>query len=632
MSLRFYTPLLFFIFSLPVFSQENFSTLTISSNLKENANAVVRYDRTDIEISSRKSMNVLKRRVVTVYNESGLGSINAAEYFDEATSVKSIEAHVYNSMGEEIKKIKKKDFKEQSATGSSIITDSRIIYLDYTPVQYPFTIVYESEIQSSNTAFIPSWNPAGDFYTGIEKSVFTIQYNPELGFRHKEYNFENLNLIAEEAGNKLSLSIENIPAFKHEEYMPYAKILPKALFSLSKFTLEEVEGQSDSWESFGLWMYNTLLTGTDELSEETVAKIKNLTSSETDTLKKARMVYEYMQSKTRYISIQLGIGGWKPMTAMDVDRLGYGDCKALSNYTRALLKAVGIDSYYTIIYAGGDKNDIRSDFVSMQGNHAILAIPYKGDYVWLECTSQTIPFGFQGRFTDDRLALLVKPEGGEVVRTHVYEEEENSQFSKGSYTITAGGGITGQLNITSKGTQYDTKYYLVSKSEEDLHKRYKSYFGNINNLKLTRTDILNDKKSLKFTEDISLEAEDYCSTSGNRIMFVVNAFNQYDNVPQRYRKRINPFEVDRGFHDFDEVVINLPEGFEIEAVPQPVEIKEKFGEYRVECTVVSPSQLLYKRTLITNSGLFEKDDYELYRQFREKIARNDNSKVVLVKK
>ena len=115
-------------------------------------------------------------------------------------------------------------------------------------------------------------------------------------------------------------------------------------------------------------------------------------------------------------------------------------------------------------------------------------------------------------------------------------------------------------------------------------------------------------------------------------MFVVNAFNQYDNVPQRYRKRINPFEVDRGFHDFDEVVINLPEGFEIEAVPQPVEIKEKFGEYKVECTVVSPSQLLYKRTLITNSGLFEKDDYELYRQFREKIARNDNSKVVLVKK
>ena len=58
--------------------------------------------------------------------------------------------------------------------------------------------------------------------------------------------------------------------------------------------------------------------------------------NETDPIEKAKIVYKYMQEKTRYISVQVGIGGFKPMLAKDVDRLGYGDCKALSNYTKAL--------------------------------------------------------------------------------------------------------------------------------------------------------------------------------------------------------------------------------------------------------------------------------------------------------
>ncbi len=55
-----------------------------------------------------------------------------------------------------------------------------------------------------------------------------------------------------------------------------------------------------------------------------------------------------MQDKTRYISVQIGIGGWKPMLADDVNKLGYGDCKGLTNYTKALLEAVDVPSYYTL--------------------------------------------------------------------------------------------------------------------------------------------------------------------------------------------------------------------------------------------------------------------------------------------
>ena len=211
----------------------------------------------------------------------------------------------------------------------------------------------------------------------------------------------------------MELALTNLPAEKFEEYAPsISQLFPSARFALDKFNLEGVYGDAKSWADHGAWMYTTLLKDTEELPAETIEKMKVLVAGAKDDNEKARRIYEYMQNKTRYVSIQLGIGGWKPMLAKNVDKLGYGDCKALTNYTRALLKAVGVESYYTVIYSGAQKRDFSADFVTMQGNHIILALPQKDKkYLFLECTSQSIPFGFQGDFTDDRLALLIKPEG-----------------------------------------------------------------------------------------------------------------------------------------------------------------------------------------------------------------------------
>lgn len=633
MFLRLYTPLLLLFFQISVFAQENLSVSGIPDNLRENANAVVRLSKTDVVISSRKSMTTTRKKIVTIFNETGFNDLDTYEYFDESQRIKSLEAVIYDAFGDEIKKIRKKDFKMSAVSQGAGITDTKVLYLSYTPIQYPFTIVFESEVETPNTAFITPWIPVADLYMSVEKSEYNIQYEQDLGFRYKTYNFNDITLKKEESEGLLKLSCENVPSIKAEEYSPYKRIMPKVMFSLTKFHLEGVDGEAADWASFGNWYYNNLLTGTDEIPEDTAAKIKALTEGETNPVEKAKIVYKYVQDKTRYVSIQLGIGGWKPMLAKDVDRLGYGDCKALSNYTRSLLKAVGVESYCAIIYGDRTKRDISGDFVSMQGNHMVLAIPDNDELVWLECTSQIAPFGFQGNFTDDRLALIITPEKGELVRTHVYKKEENTQFVKGSYTLLDNGKISGALQRISKGTQYDDKYVHESKSQSDLEQLYKShYFNNINNLKLNKTEFNNNREKPELTENIELEAENYGSFSGDRMMFVVNAFNQSNYVPQRYRNRHNSFEIQRGFLDSDEIVITLPEGYTIEALPNPIDIKEKFGEYTAVCELKDNNQLVYKRTFSLNKGLYEKEDYDLYRQFREKIARNDNAKAVLLKK
>ena len=108
-----------------------------------------------------------------------------------------------------------------------------------------------------------------------------------------------------------------------------------------------------------------MLKDIEDLPKETIAKIASLVAGVKDTKEKARIIYEFMQNKTRYISVQVGIGGWKPTPAKEVDKLGYGDCKALTNYTKALLKSQGIDSYYTIVDSGSSGLDIDEEFVEV---------------------------------------------------------------------------------------------------------------------------------------------------------------------------------------------------------------------------------------------------------------------------
>jgi soluble P-type ATPase len=627
--------LFFFLFTLISSAQKSEYTITtIADSLKENANAVVRLDQMDILIASQRSMSIKSQRIVTVLNEKGLEDIDAYQHYDKSVAVKSIEATVYDAFGKEIKKIKRKDFTDQSAvSGSTLFSDNRILYLNYTPISYPFTIAYSSEIETSNTAFIPRWYFLGSYNVSVEKCVLNVSFPNDLGFKKKEFYFSDFNIKkTTDTDTKLSYIALNILARKVEDYSPSTDdLFPKVMMGLEKFHLEGVDGTATTWEAFGKWYGDKILTGTTTLPEETKVKIKALVGDEKDPIKKAKIIYDYVQKKSRYVNIAIGIGGWKPMLASDVDRLGYGDCKALSNYTKALLQVVDVPSYNTILYGDRYKSNIQSDFVSMQGNHMILAIPSGNHYTWLECTSQDDPFGYQGTFTDDRDVLIIKPEGGEIVRTKIYEDGGNTQKDKGSYTIDESGHFSGSILITSEGSQYSSKSRIEHLLPTEKESHYKDYWDNINNLKLGKINFTNNKENIRFVEDIQLSAINYATISGNKMIFTVDAFNQSSSNVKRIRNRKNPFEIQRGYLDSDEIEINLPAGFTIEFLPSNYELKGKFGEYKTEIIKKENNKLTYKRSMFLNKGKYSNKEYDEYRLFMEQVSRNDNAKIILTK-
>ncbi|MCK5400379.1 MAG: DUF3857 domain-containing protein, partial [Flavobacteriaceae bacterium] len=421
---NFMSVLLLFI-TFNIFSQDDlYSSLTIAPELKENANAIIRNHDIIIELHSYANMTVKAKRVITIFNKNGLKHLDSYIYYDPEIKVKSISALVYNAFGKEIKKFKRKDFKDYSASGSNLYSDNRVLALDYTPIDYPFTFVFETEIQTNSTAFIPRWYPVEGYFISAENSSYKVINHQNVNLDVKEYNIDIEGIENLSNGNTIYFEAKNLSAFKWESLSPaFNKFAPIVRVAPQKFRLIDVDGYAENWNDFGKWNYDNLLIGRNDLPESAKTEVANLVQGIDNPIEKAKIIYQYVQDKTRYISIQLGVGGWQPMLASKVDEVSYGDCKALTNYTKALMESQGIIAYYTVVYGDNDVRDIESEFVGMQGNHVILNLPNEGNSIWLECTSQKVPFGHIVNFTDDRDVLVITPEGGRIEHTRVYSSK-----------------------------------------------------------------------------------------------------------------------------------------------------------------------------------------------------------------
>ena len=309
--------------TLAVSSQENlYTSFSIPDNLRQNANAVIRLSHIDIELKSSDDMLVTEKRIITVLNKEGDRNIDAYVGYDNSTKIRDLEVLVFDDFGKEIKKVKKNDFKDVSAvSGGTLYDDSRVKYLEYTPISYPYTIKYTSVVSTSNTAFIQPFMPLDNYYLSVEKSLYTISYPEHITIRKKEKHLQGFNIDKEESSGKLSYEAKSIEAIKPESYSPlFRNIVPRVLVALNEFSLEGVPSKVQNWNDFGKWMYNDLIKDTHDLPESTISMIQDLVKDETNDIDKAKKIYQYVQDKTRYISVQVGIGGWKPFNASEVDK------------------------------------------------------------------------------------------------------------------------------------------------------------------------------------------------------------------------------------------------------------------------------------------------------------------------
>lgn len=606
-----------------------YAVSNIPQKLLKGADVVVRAEKSELTITGIGNGRFKHSYIYTILNKAGEDFANFVVFYDKLTQIEYMRAAVYDANGKFVRKLKKRDIKDySSADGFSIYTDNRIKHVKLTHNSYPYTIRCEYTTKHDGLLFYQGWRPQTSKKMAVEKSSFTIVSNIRQLFRAKEINLTKAKKTPLTNG-KQTWEISNLPAFTPESYKKETAF-PQLLLAPNQFEIEGYKGNMKTWQSFGQFM-NLLNAKRDKVSPQTIQKLKRLTANVKDVHEKIRIVYDYLQQNTRYVSIQLGIGGWQPFKAMTVDQKGYGDCKALSNFTYTLLKELGIRSHYTLVKAGKRSKAIQTDFPSSQFNHVILCVPTAQDTVWLECTSQRESFGYLGSFTGDRDVLLVTPEGGKVVHTPVYDQNVNTLNRKALVKIAADGNAVAKVKTNYQAIQSEMITKLITQ-KPDLQKKWLYQNIDIASFELNQFDFKLKKARLPIaTETLELKIRKLASKSGKRLFLKPNLMNKYQALPPSVKNRKNNIYISSvyAFTDIDHITYEIPEKYHAEYKPAPIKFSNDFGSYEMQ-VVMDASKITYIRKMVVNAGTFPKEKYNEMVKFYKKVSKADKEMVVLV--
>lgn len=601
---------------------------TFPDSLARNANAVVLFSQTVYERTTLSDLTEQVHYALTILNDHDEDLWKYSIFYDQFTEVDDLECNIYDKDGKKVRTLKKSEIRDYAAFSSyTLFQDDRYKYFQTVYPDFPYTVEVSYQIRHDGFLALPVWYPIADYKLGIKESEVTIIYPDNLKIDYKEINSENLEFIRQQEKGRTTLkwSLKNAVPLEYEKYAPpFTNQVPAVYLSPVRFKYDKSTGEFSDWSSLGTWNYQLFDEGKG-LGEETIQELSKIKEQAKDSVDLIKKVYQYLQSKTRYVGVQLGIGGFKPIPPDVVDAVGYGDCKALSFYTKELLREVGVDARYAVV--GIDNKRIRFDqFVSVnQINHAIICVPMAKDTVWLECTSQLAPFNHLMDGTTGRKALLITANGGELVSTPAIQPgmaRKNTVIH-----LNTDGSVDGKIQLNYIGAFFDDHYFLKSWSDKEL-REYVLKNTEISDMKIKSLNVECSNDSLLVKLNNCFTTNNLVTKSGTRWFIGLAPFAHTSKISLQKKERRNSVYIRREENFEDKLVFEIPADFKTEYFPENKSIQSDFGTFTLEATV-SGKKLIIEKHLKIFAGKYGKEHYPEYIDFINKVADIETAKVIL---
>lgn len=541
-------------------------------------NATVEKYAVTVDCSSNKSMTVKKHLEVTINNKQAEDMAGFSAYLERGhLSLSDFSGQVIDANGKTIKKIKKSDL-TTSEYSSEFKTDGYSVYFSYTPNAFPVRIVYDWTLSyDKNVASLGHLTPLPGYDVNVKEATYQLTTPADMEVLYYKQN-TTAEVKREENGGKTvyTARMENIPAIKSEPLAPdFSDIEPQILFVPRDFNLYGSTGSFESWKTLGAWVWQ-LTDGRQSIPADLATKVDGAVDKSAARDAQIRQVCKLMRGMTRYISIQLGIGGWQPEKAEVTARLGLGDCKALTCLLQGMLEHIGIKSYPTIVDV--DDKHLHRDFASMgQTNHMILCVPSESDTLWVECTNLTLPVGFRHSGIAGHDAVVCTPEGGQFVTIPANKAEENLWLSDVTIDVAADGNADIAILHKSYCEQYEQMKSLIHKEQAEQKKSVLANYnlGRVEQYK--RFQISEVEDSALIVTDLQTTSSGYATISGSRMMIPVNPMHKNHSLLRNVDSRKLPVQTTLGYEDKERIVINIPKGYTVESLPKPVSVESAFG-------------------------------------------------------
>ncbi|MGM0745600.1 DUF3857 domain-containing protein [Rhodohalobacter sp.] len=607
---------------------------SISPELLEDADAVIRMHHRKVELNGPGEGHMYVEKMVTILNSDGLPHASIRVPYNSFSKVSKIKGSLYDAEGNEVRSIKNRDFDDESLVSSfSLAEDSRIIKGDFRHPEYPFTIQYSYHIDYSGFIQLPAWIPISREKTALEFGKLIVSLPASLGFEYRKFNLpdDNESIFRENYKSGYRWELSDLPAVKREVMgPPWFQLFPAVVMRTNHFEMEGNPGNMESWSALGSW-FGSLWQGRDELPDAEKQTVDQMIAEHGVTKDLIEAIYSHLQSKTRYVSIQLGIGGFQTETASFTASNLYGDCKALSNYMLAMLRYAGFDARPALIRNGGFSFPFDPEFVHNPFNHAVIAIQFEGEMIWAEATSSSFPLGYLGSSNSNRHALLFSETGGELVETPKQSPSQNYQKRNASVNLNSDGTASLSINTEFGGKQHEHIRQLTRESniQQDRYVRNLLPFSLY---EMQEYSAKADPATPSAELILNLDVETFANKLGSRLMFQPNLLERGQTYVPADEDRKQPVYIRYAYHYIDELTFNIPEEFSIEATPDSLNLDFDFGSYSAKITPSDDGRTLhYYREIAMTPGIIPADKFESYRNIMNNIWKSDNSQVVLVK-
>jgi hypothetical protein len=600
---------------------------SINEEMKKDAQTVKRYEKVEMDISGPDKVSMHSREVITILNEKGNADLNFSMYTSKSLSLEEVDIKLYDKSGTLLEKYKKKDLSSHSA-GSGLVEDGFIYFIRLSAGSYPVTIEKEYTIRFRGMIQIPSFYFSQPFQS-VEYSTLLIKYPSSINVNYKAFHLnKNPGRMTNGNSEVVQFEAESLPAVKYEDHSgPWIKDFPHVLFNSDKIVYDGYAGNLSTWKDMGLW-YNSLVKNTNKLAVAKQDEIRSLVANAGSDREKVRIVYQYLQNNFRYVSIQLGIGGFKPFAADFVHDKKYGDCKGLSNYMEACLAAINIKSYSAWINSGDEDTYMDPEFPHDRFDHQILMVPLDKDTIWLECTSNYNEFGHLGSFTENRYALVLTENGGKLIKTPASKATDNTLTSMADININSDGEAKVIARYYATG---EYRYMLVNISREssDIHKKYAiNYFGipDPDGFEMN----FSTKESQPYTCNVNLDLEKiYEFKAGSKLFIRPRMYNIWQLTLNPAEKREHDYYLAHPLQKSDTTAFHLPEGYSLESLPRDKNISFAKGRYESHYWADEKSRTIYSTASLTiDSYKIEPALYEEARMFFDQVIEDGNQKII----
>lgn len=613
----------------------------------EKTEAVLLYSEEILTVQPNGKMKEIDRAVYKILRPAGRRLGKASFYVDSETRITRIHGWCIPAQGKDYE-VKDKDIVETgllSMENGELFSDNRIKIMEI-PAPDPGNIIgYEVEHEDRPYVMQDEWFfqntlPVGD-------ARYTLQLPP--GWEYKAVWVNHPEAAPVSVGNnQWQWELRDISEIKPEEAMPPWKGVA-GLLIISLIPPGGANHGFLTWADMGAWQ-SGLAQGRRDASPQMKQKVDELTANAGTPLAKMLALAEFMQKDIRYVGIWLGIGGFQPHPAPEVFSHRYGDCKDKATLLSAMLKEVGIDSYYVIIHSerGGVTPSTPPHLGSF--DHVILAIrvpegvsdarlvatiqhPKLGRLLIFDPTDELTPFGSLYGALQGSYALLVTPDGGELTQMPQLSPASSGTRRTVKLNLDTHGNLTGDVHderVGDAAAEQRARLRGVEKEADRIKQIEALMSRSVSSFQITKATVINlSETKLPFGYDFSFVAREYAKPAGNLLLVRPRVLDvKATGILETKEARKYPIELSGPRHDSDTFEIALPPGYEVDELPPPTDLDYSFGSYHSK-TVAEGNVLRYTRNYEIKQLSVPLTQVEDLKRFFRGIANDERNTAVL---